>query len=153
MDFQLFRKEKELADDVQELSCTIQELVKGIISYDRYAEMYANNFPNFIGVISVPIEGEEETFQSVGIYRGKVIYSAEAVIAGKFRISPVFDLVGIGEDGENLWVEKVNNSCYLLHAEGNSASPFEFSSEDDAKQMAEMLSVFRMESRISKEDL
>lgn len=150
--FQEFRKEMEAKDDLEGESCTIQECVKGIVSFDHYAEMYARENPNFVGVISVPIEGEkEELYQSLAICKGKVLYHIESVIAGKFSISAVVEIVGIGQDGEKLTLQKVNDSCFLLHAEGNPASPFEFVSKVDAIQMAEMLSILRMEDRLNTE--
>lgn len=55
---------------------------------------------------------------------------------------------GIGEDGERLSLEKVHEACFLLHADGNTESPFEFSSEQDALNFIGLLGNFRMECRL-----
>lgn len=56
--------------------------------------------------------------------------------------------LGIGEDGELLEIERVNEACWLVHAEGNEMSPFEFSVEAEAKQFVGMLGRNRMSNRL-----
>lgn len=58
------------------------------------------------------------------------------------------EFVGLGQDGEKLFLEKVSDSCFLLYAEGNDQSPFEFSQESNARQMIALLAKFRLESQM-----
>ncbi|MBW4677685.1 MAG: hypothetical protein KME52_27900 [Desmonostoc geniculatum HA4340-LM1] len=42
--------------------------------------------------------------------------------------------LGIGQDGEPVLLEKVNESCYFVHCAGNEQSPFEFSEDVDPRK-------------------
>lgn len=57
---------------------------------------------------------------------------------------------GVGEDGESVKLERVHNACFLVHAEGNSESPFEFSDLSSAEQFMNLIAKFRMEDRIAQ---
>lgn len=61
------------------------------------------------------------------------------------------EFVGVGEDGEPLYLEKIHSSCFFVHAEGNLLSPFEFEEEKDAREFAHMLSKIRLKKRIEIE--
>lgn len=52
--------------------------------------------------------------------------------------------LGLGADSEQVYLEQVHNSCWLIHCEGNNQSPFEFSSEKDARQFADFLAMERI---------
>ena len=52
--------------------------------------------------------------------------------------------LGTGPDGETLSLEKVNEGTWVIHCPGNSESPFEFSSELDARQFADILTMERI---------
>lgn len=47
--------------------------------------------------------------------------------------------LGKGADGESVTLEKVHNACWLVHCKGNTESPFEFTSEKEARQFADIL--------------
>ena len=55
---------------------------------------------------------------------------------------------GVGEDGELVQLEKVHEACYLVHAQDNTESPFEFSALTDAEQFMSMIARFRMKDRL-----
>jgi hypothetical protein len=44
------------------------------------------------------------------------------------------EILGQGLDNEKIELEQVHAACWLVHCRGNSQSPFEFSSEKDARQ-------------------
>jgi hypothetical protein len=52
---------------------------------------------------------------------------------------PKCDLIGVGQDLEPIWLEKVHQACYLVHCLGNTMSPFEFSSWRDCQQFLELI--------------
>jgi len=48
-------------------------------------------------------------------------------------------LVGIGQDLEPVWLEKVHEACYLLYCLKNEMSPFEFSTWWDCKEFLKLI--------------
>jgi hypothetical protein len=60
-------------------------------------------------------------------------------------------MIMIGQDGEKVYLEKVHNACYLVHAERNSMSPFEFFLEVDALRFVDILCKSRMAVRLNQE--
>jgi hypothetical protein len=67
--------------------------------------------------------------------------------------------LGVGEDGEPVIMEKVHDSCVLIHCVGNSQSPFEFNgdycndgkwrnAEENARVFAKLLYRFRLEKQL-----
>lgn len=56
--------------------------------------------------------------------------------------------IGVGEDGEALYCQKIHEACWLLHINGNTESPFEFSSERDVLNFAQIVGKLRMENRL-----
>jgi hypothetical protein len=58
--------------------------------------------------------------------------------------------LGTDEDGNTVFLESVNEATYLVHVVGNTMSPFEFSTEDEARIFADFLSHFRMENRLEE---
>lgn len=57
-------------------------------------------------------------------------------------------ILGTGQDGEQIVIEKVHSLCFLIHAAGNPESPFEFASESEARQFAEFVIKFRIEENL-----
>lgn len=47
--------------------------------------------------------------------------------------------LGRGSDMELVELEKVHDACWLVHCEGNTQSPFEFSTEADARQFVDLI--------------
>ena len=56
---------------------------------------------------------------------------------------------GIGEEGEFLWLEK-SEQGFQVHAQNNTESPFKFERLEDAEAFMNLLSKFRMSSRIEE---
>lgn len=52
--------------------------------------------------------------------------------------------IGRGADGELLELERVHNACWLVHCEGNTETPFEFTTEQNARQFADFLVMERI---------
>lgn len=52
--------------------------------------------------------------------------------------------LGRGADNERVWLERVHNACWLVHSEGNTQSPFEFETEKEARQFADLLIMQRI---------
>jgi hypothetical protein len=63
-------------------------------------------------------------------------------------MNPCCHLIGVGEDGEPLYIEIVHPACILIHAVGNEMSPFEFEKEKDVWNFVKMLCKFRLENRL-----
>lgn len=59
-------------------------------------------------------------------------------------------ILGVGQDGEQIAIEEVHSLCFLIHAAGNAESPFEFGSENEARQFAELIIKFRIEDNLDK---
>ena len=52
--------------------------------------------------------------------------------------------LGLGAEGERVELEKVHDACWLVHCEGNTQSPFEFSNEVEARQFVDFLVMERI---------
>ena len=52
--------------------------------------------------------------------------------------------LGKGADGEQVSLEQVHKACWLVHCEGNTESPFEFTNEKDARQFVDFLVMERI---------
>lgn len=52
--------------------------------------------------------------------------------------------LGLGVDSERIYIEKTVHGCWLIHCEGNNESPFEFSSELQARQFADLVIMQRI---------
>lgn len=66
-------------------------------------------------------------------------------------------LLGVGQDGEPVLMEKIHQACVLIHCAGNAMSPFEFngdidkSAEDNAREFAKLLYCFKVEDDLNRE--
>lgn len=52
--------------------------------------------------------------------------------------------LGRGADNERVKLERVHDACWLVHCDGNTESPFEFTNETDARQFADFLTMERI---------
>lgn len=156
MNFQEFREIESTRDDLAAFDEIVQESNKGedgeyAIAYDRYAEMYASRFPNFVGILQV--ENDCGKHEAIAIINGKVIYQRSAVFGGKCKVEinivPEKEFLGFGEAGEAIEFERSEN-IFLIHAEGNPQSPFVFHFENEAREFSEFLIRFRIESTLNQ---
>lgn len=95
MNFQEFRAIESARDDLMGFDGSVQESRlkddEWLISFDRYAEMYAEQFPKFVGVIQCPLEDDDSKFQSLAICKGKVLYQVPAMF-GKCKLNILVDV-------------------------------------------------------------